>query len=61
MYAIRSYYVIRDRISATSIIQGIGPQKYERNVRMGLRGCSGSSFRPCSSSRRATSESYNFV
>ncbi len=35
-----------DSTTATSIIHGIGPQKYDRNFSRGLTGFSGSSLYP---------------
>ena len=44
-----------DRITAASIIQGIGPQKYVRNLRRELAFFSTSSFGPYWVSRLAAS------
>jgi len=45
------------RITAASIIQGIGPQKYDRNFRIALVFFSGILFGPYFSSRFSTSSS----
>jgi len=50
------WWTTADRVAATSIIQGIGPQKYERNLRRGFVLSSGISLQPYLVSRACTSE-----